>query len=239
MCKECKGNKECKGHEIPLFIANGNRLYYNYFDELTDDLKELYKGKETKQGKDTYVDFINKLNENGDELISSYVNNRTKVRIHYGKCGHTHPEGEGVTPSNYKGGADCGICNGKIVVKGANDLATKRPDLAKEWHPTKNGDLKPTQVTCRSHKKVWWLCPDCSYEWEAVINDRTGRDTNCPKCGDGISRPNKVMALVVESLGLNYELEYVVEGYSQYRYDIYLPDYKKVIENDGGQHYAY
>ena len=39
---------------------------------------------------------------------------------------------------------------------GVNDLATKRPDLATEWHPTKNGDLKPTDVAAGSEKKAWW-----------------------------------------------------------------------------------
>ena len=102
MCKECKGNKECKGREIPLFIANGDKMYYSYYEELTDDLKDKYKGSKIKRSKDAYVDFINKLNENGDKLVSDYVNAKSKVRIHYGKCGHTHPEGEGVMPSNYK-----------------------------------------------------------------------------------------------------------------------------------------
>ena len=222
MCKECHEHTE-----------------YKSFDELPQELKELYKGRETKQGKDTYVDFINKLNIKGDKLLSDYVNATTKVRIHYSKCGHEHPEGEGVTPHGYKTGYDCGICNGKIVVEGDNDLATKRPELAKEWHPTKNGNLKPTQVTCGCNRNVWWLCPDCGYEWETKVYNRTSHNNNCPNCGDGISRPNKVMAQVVEALGLNYKLEYIVEGYSQYRYDIYLPDYEQVIENDGGQHYAY
>ena len=33
------------------------------------------------------------------------------------------------------------------------------PDLAKQWHPTKNGDLKPMDVTYGSKKKVWWYLP--------------------------------------------------------------------------------
>ena len=218
MCKECEE--------------------YKSFDELPQGLKELYKGRETKKGRDAYVDFINKLNENGDKLVSNYVNATTKVRIRYGKCRHTHPEGEGVMPSMYKSGRGCSICRGLIVVEGVNDLATTHPKLAKEWHPTKNGDLKPIQVSFGSNKKVWWLC-ECGHEWEVTVNSRTSKDSSCPKCSDGISRPNKIMALVVEALGLNYELEYVVEGYSQYRYDIYLPDYKQAMENDGGQHYAY
>ena len=32
------------------------------------------------------------------------------------------------------------------------------PELVKEWHPTKNGDLTPKDVTHGSSKKIWWLC---------------------------------------------------------------------------------
>ena len=39
---------------------------------------------------------------------------------------------------------------------GVNDLATKRPDLAAEWHPAKNGDLEPSAILAGSHRKFWW-----------------------------------------------------------------------------------
>ena len=46
------------------------------------------------------------------------------------------------------------------LIKGENDLATLNPVLAKEWHPTENGNLKPEDVTPGSGKEVWWLCPE-------------------------------------------------------------------------------
>ena len=219
MCKECKGHKE-----------------YRSFDELPQELKELYKGRETKYSKDAYVDFINKLNAKGDKLVSDYANATTKVRIHYGKCGHTHPEGEGVKPDKYKSGRGCGICRGFIVVEGDNDLATKRPELAKEWHPTKNGDLKPTRVTCGSRKKVWWLCLDCGYEWEATIGSRTSYDTSCSNCGDGIKYPEKVLAILLDSLKIKFKKQLKFDGY-RFLYDFYLIDYGIIIEVHGRQHY--
>lgn len=42
-------------------------------------------------------------------------------------------------------------------MKGENDLETENPELAKEWHPTKNKDYKPIDFMSGSHKKVWWL----------------------------------------------------------------------------------
>ncbi|WP_306487357.1 zinc-ribbon domain-containing protein [Agathobaculum sp.] len=29
---------------------------------------------------------------------------------------------------------------------------------AEQWHPERNGDLTPDQVSLFSHRKVWWLC---------------------------------------------------------------------------------
>ena len=60
-------------------------------------------------------------------------------------------------------------------------LADTFPVLAKEWHPTKNTGLLPSDVLPHSNKKVWWLCPVCGNEWETTIDHRSnGR--GCPKC---------------------------------------------------------
>ena len=55
------------------------------------------------------------------------------------------------------------------------------PDLVKEWHPTKNGDLKPENLTCGSHKKVWWLCHRV-HSYESAINRKTSYKNICPYC---------------------------------------------------------
>ena len=47
-------------------------------------------------------------------------------------------------------GRGCPVCAGQQVLAGYNDLASKRPDLAKEWNYEKNGDLLPSQVMCGS-----------------------------------------------------------------------------------------
>ena len=48
------------------------------------------------------------------------------------------------------------------------------PDIAAQWHPTKNGDVTPDQVTASSGTKAWRIChkgPD--HEWQATIGNRT------------------------------------------------------------------
>ena len=77
-------------------------------------------------------------------------------------------------------GAGCNVCAGKQVVAGINDLESKNPELASEWHHNKNGDLSPQNVTMNSNKKVWWLCSQ-GHEWPAVIANRS-RGDSCPTC---------------------------------------------------------
>jgi len=60
-------------------------------------------------------------------------------------------------------------------------LLDSKPNLAKEWHPTKNGSLKPTNVRPGSNRKVWWICPK-GHEWRAGINNRNYHRTGCPYC---------------------------------------------------------
>jgi hypothetical protein len=48
------------------------------------------------------------------------------------------------------------------------------PELLKQWHPTKNGDLVPEKVAPRSNRRVWWICSKNSdHNWDAVIAQRT------------------------------------------------------------------
>lgn len=77
-------------------------------------------------------------------------------------------------------GQGCGVCAGKAVLAGFNDLEFLRPDIAIQWHPTKN-DLKPSEVTQGSGKKVWWVC-ELGHEWPAIISERTSRGFGCGVC---------------------------------------------------------
>jgi hypothetical protein len=59
-------------------------------------------------------------------------------------------------------------------------LFSEKPDLVREWHPTKNGSLTPRNVTTDHPKKVWWLCEN-GHEWEAKVTDRI-MGGGCPVC---------------------------------------------------------
>ena len=52
--------------------------------------------------------------------------------------------------------------------------------LMKEWHFEKNKGIIPNEITCGSHKKVWWL-GECGHEWEAAVYSRSAGN-GCPIC---------------------------------------------------------
>lgn len=77
-------------------------------------------------------------------------------------------------------GNGCPYCAGRRVLKGYNDLATRSPELATQWHPVRNLDLTASEVTAYSDKRVWWL-GECGHEWSATVGSRSNGN-GCSVC---------------------------------------------------------
>ena len=89
-------------------------------------------------------------------------------------------------------GSGCPYCTGRKVLPGFNDLETLKPGLAEEWYQPLNGDLKPSDVTLGSNKKVWWRCRE-HHVWQAFIYARTKKNgTDCPVCA-GVAKKRKIL----------------------------------------------
>ncbi|MBK6953831.1 MAG: zinc-ribbon domain-containing protein [Crocinitomicaceae bacterium] len=87
------------------------------------------------------------------------------------------------TVANRVSGKGCPVCAGRKVVP-SNCLQKTNPILAKQWHPTKNGDLKPTDFTFGSHEKIYWKCDnDPNHVWKAQIKSRSS-GVGCPFCAN-------------------------------------------------------
>lgn len=84
-------------------------------------------------------------------------------------------------------GLGCPFCSNKRITK-ETSLEATHPVLASQWHPQKNGELRPSDVFAGGKQKVWWLCPKVrDHEWEARLYSRadlkTGTIKNgCPFC---------------------------------------------------------
>jgi hypothetical protein len=76
----------------------------------------------------------------------------------------------------------CPYCTRKRVCA-TSSLASEHPWVAREWHPTRNGALRPDDVSRGSARVVWWQCQASSdHCWRASVNNRVRRASGCPHC---------------------------------------------------------
>jgi hypothetical protein len=75
----------------------------------------------------------------------------------------------------------CPYCSGKNL-NSRNCLAAMRPDIAREWHATKNGNKTPYDFTVGTNYSAWWLCNICKKDYDAPIIHRCSRGSGCPYC---------------------------------------------------------
>jgi hypothetical protein len=119
--------------------------------------------------------------ENGD-LTPSDVSTGSGAKVWW-KCseGDDHEWESTILSRNYYGSI-CAICSSKKLVL-SNCLATRFPGIAKQWHPTKNGDLTPYDLFPSANKKVWWKCDKANdHIWQSSPNSRTNTQGSCPMC---------------------------------------------------------
>ena len=105
-------------------------------------------------------------------------------------CSNGHSYDARVGNRVYKG-EGCPYCSGRKTLEGYNDFKTwcisnGQDNLLDEWDYQKN-EIKPSQISPKNHKKVWWRC-SLGHEWESTIGSRTAnRPSGCPYC----SKPPK------------------------------------------------
>eukprot|EP01083_Nonionella_stella_P156771 508037_1 len=47
-------------------------------------------------------------------------------------------------------------------------LAARHPNVAVEFHPTRNDNISVTDILSVSSKMVWWKCNSGEHEWQAT-----------------------------------------------------------------------
>lgn len=128
---------------------------------------------------------------------------------------------------NRNKGIGCPYCSGQRVFKD-NCLETVNPNLAKEWHPTKNHDLTPKDVTAHAHRKVWWICQR-GHEWRALISNRS-KGRGCPYCHSQNTLAELRIYAEFRVVFQKVELREKIDGVEC---DIFIPEINAGIEIDG------
>lgn len=158
-------------------------------------------------------DGLNDLKTTHPELAKQWVHDSNlpnlTTTVHAGshtkftwQCSYGHQWLASPSNRSHKN-SNCPFCAGQLVIPGENDLATTHPELIAEWHPTRNGQLKPTDIMAGHDRKVWWKCSE-GHEWSAQpYNRKNGVGcSTCAKTGYGIGEPGYLYLLAKEDLGL-------------------------------------
>lgn len=159
------------------------------------------------------------------------------------KCEHKHEWQAGIHERTSLG-QGCPKCSNRSICI-CYSLYMLFPEIAKEWHPTKNKILENKgvnikNVTAKSNKNIWWLCPK-GHEWQSNIADRTRKDNRqlvCKICNHNISYGEREITKLLNNLKIDYKTQYYIkaEGIGL-KIDFYLTEYNKAIEFDGDLHF--
>ena len=117
-----------------------------------------------------------------DELQPSNIVAGTNIKVWW-QCLRGH-NWQATVNSRSGRGLGCPYCSGKLTLPGFNDLGTTHPQVAQDWHPVRNGNLRPDDLSAGSKRRIWWQC-STGHEWIAVCHSRTGHNASgCPYCSN-------------------------------------------------------
>jgi hypothetical protein len=117
-----------------------------------------------------------------------------------------------------------------------NSLQYINPELASQWHPTKNSTT-PDKVLPFCNQEAWWICKDNQlHEWEAGISDRNL--TGCPYCSKFKSE-NETRMIFEKITGKAFPKKRSIFSDNRWELDGYNDELKIAFEQQGIQHYQY
>jgi ribosomal protein S27E len=126
--------------------------------------------------------------------------------------------------------------NSNLVEKGS--IVETHPEIALEWHLTKNEGKYPSQYTNGMDEKVWWVCPNGHEDYLAIISNRTLRNQGCPICK--ASHGEKAVHKFLTNNKLLFKPQKKFKDCKAKRclpFDFYLTEENVAIEYNGLQHY--
>jgi len=135
---------------------------------------------------------------NGAKTPSGFTPGSNKVVWWQCAAGHEWA----TTIASRASGCGCPFCANQKASPD-NCLATVAPELAAEWHPTKNGGLRPEDLPFGSHRKGWWLCPK-GHAYQALVSSRYHRSSGCRRCRNQVVDEDNCLATLRPDLAAEW-----------------------------------
>ena len=163
-----------------------NKIYKNYL------LKEVNNSLAKNKNAMKLYDYEKNLN-----VKPEYITRSSGKKLWW-KCdkGHSFQ----ATVHSVDQGLYCPACRLELAKKGGliplddnyiktlkfseeiKSLLLDAPEIAEEWDYEKNFPVRPENIVSRSHKKFWWKCKKCGYEWQTTPLVRM-KGVGCKMCG--------------------------------------------------------
>jgi endogenous inhibitor of DNA gyrase (YacG/DUF329 family) len=92
-----------------------------------------------------------------------------------------------ITKAWKTGNSGCPFCSGKRVAQDET-LSAKHPELVKYFERSRNLPLKPSKISDRGYRLIWWRCPK-QHLWQEEVGYVVRRwergKVICPECRAG------------------------------------------------------
>jgi len=147
-------------------------------------------------------------------------------------CSKCNEEYEATVSKRTFENTGCPYCTNRKINKG-NSILSTHPHIAKLLKDKTLG----SKLFSGSGKVVQFLCEECGHEYSRSILNATKQGTQCPRCSDKVSYPEKLMMSLLELCEINYKWQKKFEWSENRVYDFFIPKHSLIIEVNGIQHY--
>lgn len=154
-------------------MGSGFSLDYSYNEWYNQAMAKVFKNPITEEYAKKWHPTLN------GELTPADYSAGSKVKAHWVCETHGHSYYKSIQDVTKGGG--CSVCSGFQVCVGFNDLESKFPEIAQEWHPTLNGEQKASDFTYGSKYDAFWRGA-CGHDYQTTINRRVSLGIGCPYC---------------------------------------------------------
>ena len=158
-----------KGHSYEMPVGNhtnGQRCYFCSGVKVLSGFNDLITKDKEIGGEYGSIEWDYEKNKESPDSISAFTNRKV-----WWICPKGHSYSNAVC--DHSNGYRCPYCSGRLPIKGETDLLSQDPEGMKEWDYSKN-TIKPDEVTYKSNKKVWWICPK-GHSYQAIVKSHSNK----------------------------------------------------------------
>lgn len=182
------------------------------------------RSRRKKRTTASYRREVENLTDGEYRVLGEYVDTNTKIKHLHLVCGTVWE----IRPNQFiHKGTRCPIC---VVSKRFRSPESYKHEVSE----ITDGEYSVLGDYIKASIKILHKHNECGHEWEITPNHFL-HGYRCPNCV--YSRGEKAVAVVLDSLSIEYSREHSFKYLGRKRYDFFIPSLNVAIEYDGVQHF--